>query len=133
KIVPGSERTGWGVPTEGAVSGGASCEELDRGIGEDPDAVVNATVEHHLREYGKICRGREEPCVARDAAECIGVLVVDFSPRSAPSAGGSGRGDACIERVGRPEFRLVHAEGVEDVIGQELVQWLLRDGLRSEE
>ena len=54
-------------------------EQRDGGVGDDARAVVLAAVEHHLREHGEVGRGAEQPGVAGDAAERVGVLVVHFA------------------------------------------------------
>src|SRR6185437_14103656 len=118
KVVSGYERAGWSVPAECPVACGAGGEELDGGVGDDADAVVSAAVQHHLGEYGQVGRSGEQSRVARHAAERVGIFVIDLAALPAASAGGPRRCDAGVERVRRPELRLVHAERVEDVIGE---------------
>lgn len=54
-------------------------EEIHSRVGEDVLSLELALVEHHLRKDGKIGGSAEQPGVARDSAQCVCVLVVNFT------------------------------------------------------
>ncbi len=127
----GAPVAGRGIPAERA---GAARHRLGHGDrsddarGEHASPVNLALTEHHSREPGEVVGRREEPRVARHAAETERARVVDVAPDDhVPALDGSlRRRDALKQRGGRAEAGVGHPEGLEDLVPLELVEWVSR-------
>jgi hypothetical protein len=77
--------------------------------------------------------GAEQPRVAGDAAQRVGVLVVDLAAQRIPARRRDlRRRDARAERIGRPEEGVVHPERAEDALVEEDVERRPGDRLDDE-
>ena len=94
----GAGLVGRGVPAEGpgrAGNAGPPREALDGLARHDPMVLEDAAVQQHLGEAREVGGGAEEAGVRRDAAQRVGVLVVDLAAQDAARARGRSRWARC--------------------------------------
>ena len=130
------------VPTESACAAVFRNLTRSRHLGDSErreysDAAVLAAVHDHLAKDGEVVGGREESCVARDAAHTVRGRVVNFSAQNAlalasllaspseialhPAHVLRGR-DARQQFRARTETGIAHAQRLVDFAARELVE-----------
>ena len=115
------------------MSCGASRKERHRVLLHDPHAVECPAVEHHLGEYGKVCRSAKQSGMSSDSAKRPRILVVNFASEWIASRRRDFRWSGARRVFNRQsEVRVVHPQPGKHLVLQKRVEWLTAHCLGDE-